>query len=92
MTPRRKKADGEDSAHVAEAQTAPAEPEFVTDDGRFDAVGAAEYAIEQEVGDAKVLPRRRAYATVLHTTDVAAAGKPLPLSATVKAALRVGEP
>lgn len=91
MTPRRK-SDDEGAARVAGETTEPAKKGFLTDDGRFDANAAAEAGIEDLVGKKRVLPRRRAYATVLHTADVAVAGKPVEPSEQVRAALRIGEP
>lgn len=65
----------------------PAEP-----GGPFDAAATARAALDELIGDQPVLARRRAYATVLHTADVAAARRAVEPSETVRAALRLGEP
>lgn len=79
---------GKARASLIGSDESPASPE----PDRFDATATAQAAIDELVGDATVLPRRRDYATVLHTADVAAAGRAVEPSETVRAALRIGEP
>jgi|GEM_PF-4666735 len=58
----------------------------------FDATAEGTRAVDELIGDAKVLPRRREFALAQHIADVAVAGKAIPVSDAVKANLRIGEP
>lgn len=57
----------------------------------FDATAEGTRAVDELIGDAQVLPRRRQFALAQHIADVAVAGKTVPISDAVKANLRIGE-